>query len=83
LSELRNLDRAVKAEFEDLGSEIADVQPLVNKLSASDPDSIEIRAIAGTLHAFYNGVERVFHGFLSDGHGRPNGWRLQLAEPRR
>lgn len=59
LSELRNLDRAVKAELEDLGSEIAAVQPLVDKLSATDPDSIEIRAIAGTLHAFYNGVERV------------------------
>ncbi len=59
LNEWRRLDRAVAAEIEDLASEIAEVQPLLDKLLSSDPDSIEIRAIAGTLHAFYNGVERI------------------------
>ena len=60
LSELHSLERAVAAELEDLSAEIADVQPLIDKLLSEAPDSIEIRAIACTLHAFYNGVERTF-----------------------
>ncbi len=33
---------------------------LFSKLRLYPPDNIEIRAAAGTLHAFYNGVENIF-----------------------
>ena len=60
LSESHSLQRSVAAELEDLSTEIADVQPLIDKLLLGTPDAIEIRAISGTIHAFYNGVERTF-----------------------
>ena len=50
----------LKTELEDLQSEISAVGPLLDKLEVSQPDGVEIRAVATTLHAFYNGVERIF-----------------------
>ena len=32
----------------------------LNELDKREPDMVELRAAATTLHAFYNGVERVF-----------------------
>ena len=60
LSSLRSLRRAVSAELSDLSAELGSVRPLLDKLLNSTPDAIEIRAVATTLHAFYNGVERTF-----------------------
>jgi hypothetical protein len=51
---------AIKAELDDLRAEIEAVAPLLSKLSVQEPDAIELRAAAATLHAFYNGLERVF-----------------------
>jgi hypothetical protein len=54
------LDTSVRTELEDLKAEIEAVAPLLKKLAVQEPDSIELRAVAATLHAFYNGIERVF-----------------------
>ena len=60
LSASRDLELSVAAEIDDLTSEINSVQPLLDKVFVSEPDAIELRALAATLHAFYNGVERIF-----------------------
>ena len=51
---------SIHAELSDLQSEVDTVRPLLEKVEHSEPDPIELRAIATTLHAFYGGVERVF-----------------------
>ena len=60
MSELPELERAISAELEDQRAELASVRTLIDRLFGPEPDAIEIRAIAATLHAYYNGVERVF-----------------------
>ena len=60
MNESPELAEAVRTELQDLSSELEAVGLLVDKLSIVDPDEVELRAIAATLHAFYNGVERVF-----------------------
>ena len=60
MSALHELPDAVRTELRDLSSELEAVGPLTDKLSVVDPDEVELRAIAATLHAFYNGVERAF-----------------------
>ena len=50
----------IQTELDDLQTEIEAVAPLLDKVRLVEPDAIEIRAIATTLHAFYNGIERVF-----------------------
>lgn len=54
------LHTSVRADLEDLKAEIQAVGPLLKKVANQDPDSIELRAAAATLHAFFNGIERVF-----------------------
>ena len=60
MNELHELGLRLKGELEDLGSEIRAVSPLFDKVQSAEPDAIEIRAIGATLHAFYNGAERIF-----------------------
>lgn len=60
MSELPELRDAVDGELKELVAELDSVQPLLAKVFAAEPDAIELRAIAATLHAYYNGVERVF-----------------------
>ena len=57
---LRELGHRLRGELEDLQTEIQAVAPLFDKVQTVGPDPIEIRAIAATLHAFYNGAERIF-----------------------
>lgn len=60
MSESHDLQSAILAELENLRKELDAVEPLLKKLQIQDPDQIEIRAVATTLHAFYTGVERIF-----------------------
>ena len=59
------------------------MRPLVDRLSVRDPDEIELRAMALTLHGFYNGVESIFLRIARhfDGHV-PTGlrWHRQLLD---
>ncbi len=60
MSELPEIGDRIEEELEQLKIEIDDVRPLFEKLANHEPDDIEMRAAALTLHAFYNGVEAVF-----------------------
>ena len=60
MSKLHDFVEKVKAELADLQAEILEIRPLLHKLETSEPDPVEIRAVATTLHAFYSGVERIF-----------------------
>lgn len=60
MSESPDFQSAIVAELENLQKELQAVEPLLKKLRIEEPDQIEIRAVATTLHAFYTGVERVF-----------------------
>lgn len=50
----------VEEELEQLTKEVDGVRPLFEKLANREPDGIEMRAAALTLHGFYNGVEAIF-----------------------
>ena len=57
------------------------IRPLIQKLRNSEPDTIEIRAIAATLHAFYNGVEHTFlliSKYFQEEIGRSHTWHRNL-----
>jgi hypothetical protein len=51
--------RRIEDELEQLEAEVAGVRPLLETLAHREPDDIEMRAAALTLHGFYNGVEGV------------------------
>lgn len=83
MSTSHKLVSEIESELEDLGSELAAVRPLMNKLKATEPDPIEIRAVATTLHAFYNGVEHVFTRIakrLDGGIPTESNWHRQLLD---
>ena len=69
--------------MEQLAAEIAAVRPLFEKLSQREPDDVEMRAAALSLHGFYNGVEGIFLliGKYFDNHV-PGGvrWHRQLLD---
>ena len=60
MNRLHDLEEKMKSELLDLQAEITEVKSLLDKLNAIEPDAVEIRALAATLHAFYSGVERIF-----------------------
>ena len=60
MSEWRELINRVNDELEQLDAELSGVKPLFDKLADRDPDEIEMRAAALSVHAFYNGIENVF-----------------------
>ncbi|MFO8063396.1 MAG: hypothetical protein R6V29_02045 [Spirochaetia bacterium] len=59
MNEWHEFEERVHDELELLSDEISAVAPLTRKLQQHEPDPIELRAAATTLHAFYNGVERI------------------------
>jgi hypothetical protein len=60
LRELHRFTERIYEELKHLEAEVAGVRPLFEKLATRDPDEIELRAAALTLHGFYDGVEAVF-----------------------
>ena len=60
LSEFRELIDRVNDELEQLDAELRGVKPLFDKLADRNPDEIEMRAAALSVHAFYNGIENLF-----------------------
>ena len=81
LNASHELPDAVRTELLDLSSELEAVGPLIDKLSVVDPDEVELRAIAATLHAFYNGVERAFTiiaKHFGESPGQSHAWHRDL-----
>lgn len=83
LRELPNLRQRIEDDLGEIAKELRSVRPLVDRLSVRDPDEIELRAVALTLHRFYNGVESIFLLIARhfDGHV-PTGlrWHRQLLD---
>ena len=50
----------IKCELEQIDKLFKSYEVLLNKSKLSNPDLVEITAIAGVLHSFYNGIENVF-----------------------
>ena len=50
----------INFELESIERELSETRNLFEKLRHSSPDSVEIRAAATSLHAFYNGIENIF-----------------------
>ena len=66
-----------------MNDELEAVGPLLNLLERRKPDPVELRAAATTLHAFYNGVERIFSIIAKHVDGRePTGrrWHRELLQ---
>lgn len=59
MNEWHKFEERVTDELQSLDEELSAIAPLRAKLRQTDPDPIELRAAATTLHAFYNGVERL------------------------
>lgn len=60
MNEWRSLAHRLREELDQLAAEVEGVRPLFDKLAECQPDEIELRAAALTLHGFYNGVEAIF-----------------------
>ncbi len=70
----------INVEIESLRQELNTVRSLFDKLKNDIPDSIEIRAAASTIHAFYNGVERIFSIIARDIDNKlPSGERWHMT----
>lgn len=68
-------------ELESIEREMLATERLFAKLRRFDPDNVEIRAAASTLHAFYNGVENIFSAIARQIDGLFPGddrWHLSL-----
>lgn len=59
LKELSDFVERITDETELLHQEVDTIRPLADKLHVMDPDPVELRAAAASLHAFYSGMERV------------------------
>ncbi len=75
------LRKQVEAEHEQLRRLLATHEPLVRKCADSEPDAIELSALAAMLHSFYTGIENIFRRVqLELGEELPQGpgWHRQL-----
>ncbi len=76
-----SLKRKIDFEFESIDRELRDTEDLFNEIQYSTPGPVAIRAIATTLHAFYNGIEKIFSLIARDVDGAsPDGdrWHASL-----
>lgn len=83
LNESDKLIRQVELELAEMYDELAAVEPLLRGLNQREPDLVELRAVAATLHAFYNGVERIFmmlHKNLDGDELTGHRWHRELLE---
>lgn len=83
MRELHDLRLRLEDALEELAAELQSVRPLLSKLLVQEPDEIELRAIALTLHGFYNGAEPIFLFIAKNYDGQvPTGlrWHRQLPD---
>lgn len=69
------------AEFERLAEERKVMQPLFDELRDRDPNPIELRAVAATLHTVYTGIELILKTVHREVQARPldpDGWHADL-----
>jgi len=71
----------IRFELEQIKRELEETKPLFDKVGRVDPDRIELRAVASTLHAVYNGMENILARMAKEVDGRlPTGssWHKAL-----
>ncbi len=77
------LQEEIGLEPSQLRSLLDTFSPLLLKVVAAPPDAIEIAALAGLLHSFYNGVENILKRIVvHSGESLPSGisWHSELLE---
>ena len=74
------LREKISFELDSLKRELAETQELFERLGKVQPDAIEIRAVATSLHAFYNGIENIFSAIARHVDGAvPDGERWHFS----
>lgn len=51
----------INFEFLMIDNELESIKELYHKITLEVPDAVELRALASSLHAFYNGIEKIFY----------------------
>jgi hypothetical protein len=77
------LRKQIEVERKQLRELIDIHQPLLRRCAASEPNAIELSALAAMLHAFYTGVENIFKRIEVElGEELPHGeaWHRQLLK---
>lgn len=81
-------ERKVRYELEQIDQLLASFGPLLNVVSAREPDLVELSALATVLHSFYGGVENVLKtiakhidGALPSGTGWHKDLLRRMIEP--
>ena len=77
-----------KNEIEDIVFNISEIERLIKHYSEliaieNEPDSVEIIALAGIIHSFYNGLEKIFISLLAiKGKEVPQGknWHKEVVD---
>jgi len=54
------LDKIILFEINQIDNQLDRFKALFEETQHKEPNHIEISAIAGTLHSFYNGIEKIF-----------------------
>lgn len=60
------LQRKIEYEISEIDRLLNDFEPLLLKVKQTEPDLVEISAIASLLHSFYNGIEKIFEFIAID-----------------
>ena len=77
------LRKQVAVEMEQIRQLLETYRPLLEKCATATPDVIERAALAAMLHAFYNGIENIFHRVSVEVDGeslKGELWHRQLLE---
>lgn len=74
------LREKISFELGSLNRELDETRELFERLGRFQPDAIEIRAAATSLHAFYNGIENIFYAIARHADGVvPDGERWHFS----
>ena len=77
------LQDEIRLELAQLRTLLGTFRPLLLKVKAAPPDAIEVAALAGLLHSFYNGVENILKRIaVHSGQQLPTSisWHSELLE---
>lgn len=72
----------IKAEYElqQIQEELYIIKLLINIEKKRVLDNIELRAMAGSLHLIYNGIEKILLFSVSDFNPKGSGWHSELLK---
>ncbi len=80
---LDRLRKQISVERKQLRQLLDTHRPLLEKCVRSEPDAVELSALAAMLHAFYTGIENVFKRIqveLGEELPQGEGWHRRLLK---